>query len=153
MNYKHKILLSITLGIYGISFTTVSMANPKIEAAKRCLGDNTTGKERKELAKWIFIAIAAHPEIRDLSNVTPDISDKSSQSTGLLMNSLILDKCSQEMRALISESGPSAVELPFKFLGELAMKELMTDPSVTASIQGFIRYYDKEKADKVLKVK
>ena len=153
MLFKQKLLLSIAFSVLTTTFTTASIANPKVEAAKRCLGDNTTGKDRKELAKWIFLAIAAHPEMRDFSNVTSEITEKSSRTTGALMNSLMLDKCTPEMVALITESGPSAVELPFKFLGELAMKELMTDPNVSKSIQGFSRYIDKEKADRVLKVK
>ena len=34
------------------------------EALSRCLADNTSGRDRKDLARWVFFAMAAHPEIK-----------------------------------------------------------------------------------------
>ena len=33
-----------------------------------CLAENTWGKDRKDLAKWVFLAMASHPEIRQYAS-------------------------------------------------------------------------------------
>jgi hypothetical protein len=153
MYFKHSNLLLIILSTFAMTFATASMAETKIEAAKRCLGDNTTGKDRKELAKWIFMMLGAHPEISTVVTISPDLKEKSNQAAGLLFSTLIAEKCNVEIRELIAESGNSAIEVPFRFLGELATKELMTDPNVTASMTGFTRYIDQDKLNKALGAK
>lgn len=55
---------------FAVIITTPALAGPYTDALGSCLADNTTGKDRKELARWIFVAMSAHPEMRDLSNTT-----------------------------------------------------------------------------------
>ena len=62
-------------------------ANPLVEATQTCFSDSTTGKDRKLLGKWIFLALAGHPEISQLSSASPaDHEDTSRQFAALLMN-------------------------------------------------------------------
>ena len=59
-----KALLTIVFAT-SIAFSgAVPAASTPIEATKTCLSDNTSGKDRKLLAKWIFLAMAAHPEFK-----------------------------------------------------------------------------------------
>jgi hypothetical protein len=41
--------------------------------------------------------------------------------------------------------------MAFEHLGKMAMQELMSNQEVNAAMDGFVRYIDKEKLDKVLK--
>jgi hypothetical protein len=35
------------------------------------MADSSTGKDRKELARWIFVAMSSHPELKGLTTITP----------------------------------------------------------------------------------
>ncbi len=40
-------------------------------ALTTCFVDSLNGKERKQLATWIYFAVAAHPEMKPFSNISP----------------------------------------------------------------------------------
>ena len=50
-----------------LSATDTAQSTPAGDALGRCLADNTTGRGRKDLARWVFVSMAAHPEIRPLA--------------------------------------------------------------------------------------
>ena len=37
-----------------------------------CVADNTSGKQRKDLARWVFFAMAAHPDFA--AYATPELN-------------------------------------------------------------------------------
>ena len=139
----------------GLVAPGVAEAQPqaRIETVQRCLGDSTTGRERKELARWIFLGMAAHPEIRDLAVASQDASERSSRFVGQLVTRLIVENCATEIRAMVREAGPRSMELAFQFLGQLAMKELMTDAAVNSSLTVFERYVDRARVNAVVEGK
>src|SRR3982751_4847671 len=47
-----------------------AIAGPASQSLGTCLADNTSGRDRKELAKWIFVAMSAHPDMKDVAGVT-----------------------------------------------------------------------------------
>jgi hypothetical protein len=130
---------------------TTSHANQNDDILGRCLLDNTTGKDRKDLAKWIFTGMAAHPEIGAIAR--PDAKDvESTQRTmGILFTRLIADQCATQINVVMKTNGINAVKMAFEHLGKMAMQELMSNQEVNAAMDGFVRYIDKEKLDKVLK--
>lgn len=112
---------------------------------QQCLADNTTGKDRKELARWIFAAMATHPEMRDLSNATELTRDRLSQSMGALLTRLLTENCAEQTRAAVTNEGSQGLEAAFGALGQLAMQELMTNKDVSAALSGFERFVDQKK--------
>lgn len=122
-------------------------AGPYADAMAGCLADNTTGKERKELARWIFAAMAAHPEMRDLSSSTPATRDRISQSIGALITRLLTENCAEQTRNAMAKEGSQSLETAFGSLGQLAMQELMSNQDVNAAISEFERYIDSKKIE------
>jgi hypothetical protein len=124
-----------------------SAAEPTASLQK-CLADNTTGRDRKDLAKWVFLSMAAHPEIRQYAaaDMTAAV-DESSRTMGALVTRLITDSCATEAKAVLGAGGSPAVsfQVAFRSLGELAMQELMADKSVTQSMGLFQRYLDQKR--------
>jgi hypothetical protein len=120
-----------------------------------CLTDSTTGKDRKDLARWIFIAMAAHPEMKDVSNLTPAAREASSKSVAALVTRLLTEQCAAQARALFAQSAnaTSALTTSFGALGKVAMQELMTDPRVNASTEEFMKYLDRQKFEAALRPK
>ena len=122
-----------------------AVAGPHGDALGTCLADNTSGKERKNLARWIFSAMATHPEMKDLSNATAQTRDKISQSMGVLVTRLLTENCAVQTRAAVQNEGNASLEAAFGSLGALAMQELMSNQDVNAAIGQFERYVDSKK--------
>lgn len=121
------------------------LAGPATDALSACLADNTTGKERKELAKWVFVGISSHPAMRDISRATPALREQVNQRTGAMLTRLLTENCPQQARRVIREEGGHGLEQSFSSLGKLAMQELMGNAEVNAAIGGFANYLDQEK--------
>jgi hypothetical protein len=120
---------------------------PQSDAAlATCVADNTSGKDRKDLAKWIFIAMAAHPEIKSLA--AGDLSapaEGTSRTIADMITRLLTKDCLAEARVVVKAGqGTQAFKVAFEGLGKLAMQELMTDPAVQGSMGAAGRYLDQQ---------
>lgn len=140
---KANILIALVLIVAG--FPAVSEAGQATSDFGVCLVDSLTGKERKNLAKWIFFGIASHPEIADYSNISSADVDASDRFVGSLVTRLITEDCPAKAKAALDEGGSKAFEEAFNLVGRVAMQELMTDPAVSRATSGFEKYMDKEK--------
>ena len=137
------VLLSVPLAGHGQQPTAAFQA---------CLADSTSGRDRKDLAKWIFLAMAAHPEMREhASPNTARAADESSRRVAALVVRLLADDCVKETKAVI-QGGPftQSFQVAFARLGELAMQELMTDKAVATAMGDFEQYLDKKRLEQAL---
>ncbi len=144
-----KNLINIAIFTAFLFLPIGSIAATPTEVFGGCLIDNLNGKERKNLAKWIFFAIAAHPEIKSYSKITSNDVTDSDKYVGSLITRLLTENCQNEMKAA-NKADPQAIEKAFRLVGEVAMQELMTDKDVTATITSYINYTDQEKINKTL---
>lgn len=138
-------------------FTALIVGAPVLAASPSsvlgtCLVDHLNGKERKDLAKWIFFSIAAHPEIKPYSNASAKDIEESDRYVGRLLTRLLAEDCPKELRNAGS-ADPQAVAQAFKLVGQVAMQEIMTNPAVKKSLTNYVRYADVEKIKKVIKEK
>ena len=91
-----------------------------------CFTDSLTGKERKILAKWIFFAISAHPEISPYLNATVQTKDEINKSVGKLVTRLLAEDCPRQTKAALKKDGSLAMQTAFGLVGQAAIQELMT---------------------------
>lgn len=136
-----------------IALSLVGPAQAQGDVLAKCLADNTTGKDRKDLARWIFVAMAAHPEIRDLANAPPEAGDRASRTMAALVTRLLTESCLSEVRSVAAADRPQAMRRAFEVLGQLAMMELTSNSDVAASISGFERYVDRGRVNALLEGK
>ena len=132
---------SIALSVLLIA-TMSSLANPAVDAFSGCLADSTSGKDRKDLARWLFTAMGAHPEMRSIAVLTPSAADDASRSAGQLFTRLLVDACPKQGKEAVQAVGPVAIQSAFSVLGQLAMQELMTDKDVAAGMGLLEKYVD-----------
>lgn len=147
-----RVLFSSLLSL-ALLYQPVALAETAGEALGACLADNTSGKDRKDLARWIFTGMAAHPEIRDLSSISDRALTDARQTMGVLVTRLLSDSCAVQARKAIAQDGNAGVVTAFKVLGELAMQELMSNKDVAASIGAYAKYLDQKKIDAALSPK
>jgi len=124
-----------------------AQAGPEGDALGTCLTDNSNGKDRKELLRWIFLAISAHPEIRTLSNASEADRTDGDKRMAALMTRLIAENCAPQMRKVMQNDANQGISIAFRKLGEVAMQELMTNPDVAKSIGAFANHVDKKKME------
>jgi len=121
------------------------------ENLSKCLADNTTGKERKDLARWIFAAMAAHPEMKSMSSATAADVEASTRQAAAIFTKLLAETCSKEVKAAVDAGGAAALESGFQMLGQLAMQELMTNPQVAGTLGSIEKYVDRTRIDAALR--
>jgi hypothetical protein len=125
-----------------------AIAGPATDALSTCVADNTTGKDRKDLAQWVFVTMSAHPEIQPLSHVTDANRDELDRKLAALATRLVTESCLAEAKAAIKSEGPDSFKVAFAALGQLAMRELMTNPSVSEAFGRYVKYLDNAKFEK-----
>lgn len=122
-----------------------ALAGSATDALSACLADNTTGKDRKEMARWVFVGMASHPEITSLSNVTKANRDELDKSMAAILMRLMTESCLTQAQSAMQKDGGAALQTAFEFVGKLAMQELMSNPQVNASFSNFGKYIDQKK--------
>ena len=131
-------------------FSLPAVADEGTQNLTICLTDSLNGKERKLLAKWIFAAIAAHPEIIDLSAVSAEARDLIDEDVGNLITRLLSVDCDAELVAAMSRN-PLALQDSFKVVGEVAMMELLNERSVADALTGYVKYVDMQAIESITK--
>jgi hypothetical protein len=67
-----------------------------------------------------------------------------------LVTRLLAVNCEAQTKAAIASEGNTGLYAAFKSLGEVAMRELMTNPDVTSSVMAYAKYVDQKKLESVL---
>ena len=137
------LLLSIALTTSSLGYSQ----NP-IDNFATCMSDSLTGKQRKEMAKWIYFAMSVHPALKDYSVATEEDRDQLDQYIGKLVTSLLTESCPNEVIAA-HKADPLAIQKGFEFLGQVAMQELMNNQDTLAAISAYGTYLDEEKISKL----
>ncbi|MES1196175.1 MAG: hypothetical protein ABUL58_04435 [Steroidobacter sp.] len=148
--------MKVFLKIVTILFLTLqfvpAFADSAADEFGRCMSDALNGKERKQLAKWIFFAMAAHPDIKIYSNITEKDIKVTDEYVGKLVTRLLTENCPDEL-VKANSTDPNALEKAFEMVGAVAMQELMSNKDVMSSITGYARYTDQDKLTALLKKK
>ena len=145
MNHFIK-ALAITMGLI---LAMPALADTPAHALGSCLVDSLNGKERKNLAKWIYFSIAAHPEIKSYSKASQKDVKESDVYVGKLVTRLLTVNCPDQLRKANS-SDPLAVRKAFELVGQVAMQEIMANQDVMTALTNYAHYADKEKINKIL---
>lgn len=143
-----KFLFCMTAAL-SIAASPVAHAVDPTQSLGSCLTDSLNGKERKELAKWVFMSMAAHPELSRFSTASPEDVKSENQYVGRLISRLLTKDCPEELK-LANRANPMALQQAFGLVGQVAMQELMTNPKVTDALTGYTKYTDTNKINAIL---
>jgi hypothetical protein len=147
---KHPLVASAITVLLALP-ASAAFAQSPVDTLSRCLTDGTTGKERKDLARWLFTAMAAHPEIKDMSKVTPADQEQFTKAAGAIFTRLLADTCAKETKAAVAAGGQAALQAGFSVLGQMAMQELMSNPQVSGAMGMLEKHIDRTKVEAALK--
>ena len=139
-------------GLFGILliFSGVATAGEYSEKLSKCLVSSTTVEDKHALIRWIFGAVANHPDVADISNLTPEKWDDISRRSAQVFQKLIAEACASESREAIINEGVAGYKSAFETLGSTAVGGLMSDPSVARAMGDLDKYVDQDKLMKAL---
>lgn len=126
-----------------------AIAGPFADALGTCLSDNTTGKERKDMARWIYVGMSAHPDMQPLSKVTDANREELDRMVATIFTRLVTENCRAQAKLAVDKEGSASFQTAFGAMGKLAMQELMTNQEVNASFMRYTKYMDSNKINAV----
>jgi len=145
---KQLLVLVLLLVMLVPNIADASQAAQKLGV---CLTDSLNGKERKNLAKWIYFGMSAHSSIKSYTNATEKDFDDTNKYVGQLITRLMTEDCPEIADAALKEGGSSAFEYAFGIVGQVAMQELMAEQNVSQAMGAFEKYLDQDKFDRTFK--
>jgi hypothetical protein len=134
----------------GCVTTSSAVAGPAADSLGVCLSDSTTGKERKDLARWVYIGMSAHPDIQGLSIINDSQREGSDRVIASLVTRLLTENCRAQAKLALEKEGAASFEAAFSSLGRVAMRELMSNQRVNAAFENYAKYLDVNKVASIL---
>jgi hypothetical protein len=113
-------------------------------AVAQCVVMRTTGADRALTAQWIFAAMSRSPHIADLSAVSDSRKAELDKAFGQLLTRIVMKECLEQVRPLAIVDLTNAFEVVGKALGEVAMQELLGNPSVDKAIGAYTEYLSED---------
>ncbi|MCK8514766.1 hypothetical protein M0534_00265 [Methylonatrum kenyense] len=132
-----------TVLIFGLLMSTSASAQTASERLGNCLVQSSTGAQRIILARWIGLALLAHPSVRDSVAVPNQVVNETNRDAARTFTHLISEACRTQSSDALRE-GVGAFEAAFEVLGEIAMQEITSDADVDARLMGFLDYMNED---------
>jgi hypothetical protein len=111
----------------------------------RCLSDSTTADDRRALVRWIFSAIAAHPDLKEFTTIDDARREQIESESVAVFERLIVEDCTAQTKRALAQEGAEGFQAAFKTLGELAMGGVVEDAQVQASMAQLGERLDKQR--------
>lgn len=137
----------ILAGVLAVASTAVPWsavtAGDAADDLRACVVAATGAEDRRTLVQWIFSAIALHPDLQDMAQVSDGQRQAANRAMGALMERLLTVDCADHARRAVREDvHERAFGEAFASVGQLAGEGLFEDPRVAAEAAGLIRHVD-----------
>ena len=108
----------------------------------KCLVRSSSTDDQVALASWVFAAMSLHPSVSAYVSMSDARRDTINRQAGKLMMRLITVDCRKETTTALKYEGAATMEAAFGVLGQVAMRDLMTDPKVGQDMASLGKYLD-----------
>jgi len=142
MNMLRVTLLAVAIA--GL-LPAASQAGVYTDELSKCLVSSTTAQDKTDLVRWMFVAMALHPEVSSIASVTAEQRTEMSRTVGQLFERLLTESCRAQYRDAVSYEGQQAIFMSFQVLGQVAARSLFEDQAVAKYIAELGTYVSDEK--------
>jgi hypothetical protein len=120
----------------GVSLTAATGASAGVftDDLTPCAVNATNTADRIALSKFVFLAMAASPDIASMVSATPAERAKINQAAAGLFERIIFQDCRAQFVAAVRNEGGDAFKAPFGALGQVATTEIMNSPAADAAM-------------------
>lgn len=120
-------------------------AGPYADGLDKCLVSASTEADRADLARWIFAGMAADPALKDMASVTPAQRHAVDARMAAVAERLIMTDCRKEAVAALQNEGAGVLGQAFAVLGQVATRELTSNPAAKDALGAFSNFLDDSK--------
>lgn len=122
--------------------TMIATPNDQARALGRCFVLKTTGADRLVVARWLGGAIGSGDAVTSLMKVDAARKAEADQAMAALFTRLFTQDCADEARPLVKAADQKGLEAAGGMLGEIAMRELLSDAKVSTALFDYLKYID-----------
>ncbi|MEX0965490.1 MAG: hypothetical protein WDZ52_15800 [Pseudohongiellaceae bacterium] len=117
-----------------------------------CLVASTTEEDKLSLVKWMFTAMALHPAVEEIAEVSLSAREQANREMAELMVQLLSVRCFSETQSALRNEGALALQASFAALGQVAATNLFSDPNVAAGLASLETYISAEDLERRLEI-
>lgn len=129
----------------GLLASAPSGAGPYADDLAKCMVRTSTPADRAEFVKFLFSAMAQHPDVSSMANIPPRQMEATLKASGELIQRLLLQSCRSETQQAIHYEGMQAVFYSYQFYGQSMAAELFGNPIVAGKMKDLNNYLDADK--------
>ena len=129
----------------GLLASGPSGAGPYSDDLAKCMVRSSTPADRAEFVKFLFSAMAQHPDVASMAHISRQQMESTLKGTGALIQRLLLQSCRSEAQQAIHYEGMQSVFFGFQFYGQAMAAELLGNPIVAAKLKDLNNYLDADK--------
>lgn len=116
----------------------------------KCLVKSTDDNDRVLLVQWVFSIFSLNPAVGSLAAVTTAQRDSLNKKAETIFSRLLTGNCRKETIDALKYEGDTAIAASFQVLGQVASRDLMTDPHVAVGMKQFGHYFSGDQKLKAL---
>lgn len=147
--FKTLIVMAGLGCIVGMS-PRAAIAGPYADDMAKCLVSSTSEVDRADLMRWMFSAMALHPDLASMATISGQQRDAITDKASKLFSRLMFDSCKSQVQEAVRNEGTQTIYYAFQILGQVAMRGMMTDPHVAQALQGLGKGIDPAKMKALL---
>lgn len=132
-----------------VLWPAISEAGPYADDLSKCLVESTSQRDRVELVRWMFASMSRHPAVEPIASVSDEQLEAASEEVAELFMSLLTDSCRLEAENALQFEGGSTFEGAFSVLGNVAGREIFTNPEVAEGLALLDKYVDDEELSSI----
>lgn len=114
------------------------------EALGKCIVGSLSPADRQDLARWVFLSMAAHPAVRPAAADVAAGIDDTARKVGALFTRTMRDTCAAQAKAANDAGGTPVIKSAIGFFTQLGVQELMIHKDVLAAHAAFTKFADRE---------
>lgn len=142
---SYKSMMAAVLTVACLALSLPAAAGPYADDLSKCLVRSTGEEDKRSLVKWIFSAVALHPDVADIATVTPTQRTDMTRNTAKLFERLLTESCRTEVKQAVQYEGSQTIGASFQILGQVAARELFSNPNVSAHMAELAKHIDHKK--------
>jgi len=127
-----------------LSLSPLTIAGEYTDRLSDCLLTATTEEDKLSLVKWMFTAMALHPAVEEIADVSLSAREQANREMAELIIKLLSRACYSETRLSLRNEGSLALQTSFAALGQIAATNLFSDPNVAAGLASLETYISAE---------
>jgi hypothetical protein len=124
---------------------THAVAGPYGDDMAKCLVKSSSPEDQTVFIKWLFSAMALHPDVASLATISAQQRDEFSKRAGALFQRLLTESCRSETQQAIRYEGLATIQYAFQVFGQAAAGNLFANPSVAVGMKDLTKYIDQDK--------